>query len=110
MKSITIKRTDKNGEEKEYKLAYTRNVVKVMDRKFDLMSCVKTPLDGIPELFAGAFRAFCPTVDRKEIDEIWEDLPDKENLVKLLMEMYKEPIEAVLGEPKEKNASWVVAE
>lgn len=111
MKSITIKRTDNKGDEQEYKLAFTPNVVRNMDRKgFTLMSVVEHPMDGIPELFAGAFRAFCPTVDRNTANEIWEDMPDKENLVKLLMEMYKEPIEAILGEPKEKNASWEVVE
>ena len=110
MKSIKI-RAEINGKEQEFTLAFTNMTVRRLSRNgFKLENIVEAPLDGIPTLFAGAFLAFHPGTDRDEINKIWEDMPDKENLIKTLMAMYQEPINALLNEPKEKNATWEVVE
>ena len=44
----------------------------------------------------------------KAIDEIYDNLPDKEGLMQKLMEMYTDQVESLFDEPEksEKNAVW----
>lgn len=104
MKSIKIKT---NGE--EYTLAFTRLTVRKLSRAgFKMEDIVNNPLDAIPMLFNGAFLAFHPKMGSDELDKIWEEIPNKEELLKVLAQMYHEPIETLLNEPTEKNATWEV--
>lgn len=108
MKSIKI-RTENDG--KEYTLAFTRMVVRNMMRAgFKLEDCLNIPLDGIPRLFNGAFRAFHPGTEMEVTDKIWEESPNKEALLKALMQMFHEPVDSLFDEPTEKNATWEVVE
>lgn len=106
MKSIKIK-SERDG--KEYTLAFTRMTVRRLARAgFQIEDIIKNPLDAIPMLFNGAFQAFHPKMESDELDKIWEDMPNKDELLKVLAQMYHEPIETLLDEPKEKNATWEV--
>lgn len=108
MKSIKI-RTEKDG--KEYTLAFTRMTTRRMSRAgFQLEDIAKNPLDAIPQLFNGAFLAFHPKMEAEELERIWNDMPNKEGLLTTLAKMYQAPIDSLLDEPKEKNATWEVVE
>ena len=108
MKSIKI-RTDKGG--KEYTLAFTRLTARKLSRAgFTIDLVVQNPLDGIPMLFNGSLEAFHPDLGDEEKDKLFESISDKNGLLKVLMQMYTEPVETLLKDPKEKNATWEVVE
>ena len=109
VKKIKIKASDG----KEYTLAYDRNSCAKMSRKgFDVEDIKKAPIIGIPKLIYGAFLKFHPDLSTDKIDEIWAEVKGKEALMYKLMELYSEPIIALLDEPKDdaKNAIWEVVD
>lgn len=88
---------------KDYCLTFTKASVKAMeDRGFAPSKILEAPVTYLPELFYGAFRANHPYINRKIVDEIYEAMEDKSELVNILIEMYNEPIKA-LTEEKEGN-------
>ncbi len=105
----TIKVYDADG--KDYVLAYTLRTVKQMsDNGFNIEEAGANPISGIPKLFAGAFLANHRTISRAKIDEIWEQICDKEGFVTALVELYNAPVEKLFGEPADdaKKAKWEV--
>lgn len=93
----------------EYKLEFTRNSVREMEREgFVIDDIDRKPMTLLPQLFAGAFKAHHRWVKRDKIDEIYSHMPNKESLVGSLAEMYNEPILTLIEEPDdaEKNVSW----
>ena len=95
-------------EGKDYKLEFTKNTVRQMERRgFVADDFAAKPMTMIPDLFAGAFLANHGTVKREKIDKIYSMMGDKQKLVGALTEMYNEPIEALLEEPEDgKNLDW----
>jgi hypothetical protein len=58
---------------------------------------VTKPMNALPKLFAGAFKAHHRfDVKQKEIDKIFELFTNKQALIEKLAEMYAEPMEALL--------------
>ena len=104
-KTITLTYEGKN-----YTLEFTRETVKQMERRgFKLTDVVDAPLTYAPELFAGAFKANYPRLDRGFINEMFYSIPDVRGLINALSEMYNEPILALLdgaSEDDEGKASW----
>lgn len=103
----------KTAEGKEYMLAYDRNTCARMARKgFKLEDVADAPVIGIPTLVGGAFLKFHPELTQAQIDAIWADVVDKEGLLYKLVEMYQEPIEALVAEPDKdgKNSTWEVVD
>lgn len=100
-------------EGKEYTLEFTRETVRQMERRgFKLSEVAETPMTVVPELFAGAFRANHPRLDRGLIDEILDSLPDVRELIGVLCEMYNEPLETLLNGAAEEDggkASWAAS-
>lgn len=95
---------------KKYTLGFTRNTVRQMEAAgFVARDIEIKPASVLPDLFAGAFLVHHRYVKRDVIDEIYRHLPDKENLVRCLAEMYNEPIEALMDEPEDEkeNVTWV---
>lgn len=93
----------------EYVLEFTRNTVKRMEANGFVPDDVqRKPMSLIPELFAGAFMANHRWVKRTLIDEMFDTMPNKMELLNKLIEMYNEPYAAILEEPdaNEGNASW----
>lgn len=94
----------------KYTLEFTRETVKQMERRgFKLTDVVDAPLTYAPELFAGAFKANYPRLDRGFINEMFYSIPDVRGLINALSEMYNEPILALLdgaSEDDEGKASW----
>ncbi len=103
-KTITITANDV-----EYTLEFTRKTVSILEKQgFVLSDIAEKPMTTLPELFAGAFLAHHMYVKRDVIDGIYDSMPNKEDLIKRLAEMYNEPIEALIAEPEESegNVSW----
>ena len=93
---------------KKYCLEYTRETVKQMEREGFLASdIVNKPMNTLPKLFAGAFKAHHKyEVKQKLIDEIFDSLTNKGELVEKLAEMYSEPMESLMDDcVDEKNAA-----
>ena len=93
---------------KKYCLEYTRATVKQMETEGFIASEVATkPMNSLPRLFAGAFKAHHRhDTKQKTIDEIFDSLTNKSALVEKLAEMYAEPIESLMDDcGDEKNAT-----
>ena len=95
----------------DYCLEYTKRSVKTMeDRGFNPSKILEAPVTYLPELFAGAFLANHKFVRKEVIDDIYEAMGDKRELVNTLVEMYNEPIAALTEDPAEGNAiAWAKA-
>jgi len=94
---------------KDYTLEYTRKSIEIMERQgFNVNDISEKPMTTLPALFAGAFLAHHKWVKKDVIDEIYNRLENKQDLLQKLTEMYNEPIEALFEEPKESegNVSW----
>ena len=81
-----------------------------MEQNGFVISDVKDkPVSTLPILFAGSFLAHHRWVKQDVIDKIFAEIPNKEDFMGKLVEMYAEPIESLFDEPKgetEKNAQW----
>lgn len=101
----------KTADGKTYTLEFDRDSCAKMSRKgFRAEDLDKNPVVAIPLLIAGAFTKNHADLSRDEIDEIWESVSGKKELLKALMEMYAVPINALVAEPSDdsKNATWEV--
>ncbi len=108
-KSINI--STKDGQ--KYKLEFTRKTVKQMtENGFRLEDVKDKPIIAIPELFAGAFLANHRYLKESIIDDMYKGITNKDELIITLIEMYREPIEALMNEPEEGegNVGWEVSE
>jgi hypothetical protein len=97
---------------KNYILEYTRKTVTELERKgFTATEVEAKPMTMLPALFAGAFLAHHRHVKQDVVDAIFAKMPDKEALIGKLVEMYSEPIEALLDEPAENegNIEWTAS-
>lgn len=84
---------------KDYRLEYTKETVKMMeDKGFAPSRILEAPITYLPELFRGAFLANHRYTNRKIIDEIFEKMQSRQELVNVLIEMYNEPIKALTAE------------
>ncbi len=94
---------DKN----EYVLEYNRQSVKTMENQgFVLEELTKKPVNMIPMLFAGAFIKNHRGLKRNLIDEIFDSIENKTELMEALMEMYAETLSALTEGSGEGNATW----
>lgn len=100
-------------EDKEYTLEFTRRTIKQMeDEGFVARDIDSRPMTLLPALFAGAFKAHHRFVKPEVIDRIFALMPNKEDLIGKLAEMYNEPIIALMDEPDEKagkNVEWAAS-
>lgn len=85
---------------KEYTLEYTRETIKQMEREgFVANDIVTKPMNTLPQLFAGAFKAHHKyDVKQKQIDEIFNLFTNKNVLIEKLAEMYHAPFEALMDD------------
>ena len=95
----------------EYTLEYNRQSVKTMEAQgFVLDELTSKPMTMIPMLFAGAFiknHSGTDGVKRKVIDEIFDNLADKNGLMEVLMELYAETLASLTdSNDGEGHATW----
>ena len=94
----------------QYILEFTRDSIKQMERVgFSLDAIEDRPMSSCETLFRGAFSAHHPRISQATVQEIWEDMGDKNGLFEALVELYSVPFEAMLKEPEEgKKIEWKV--
>ena len=101
-----------NFEGTDYTLEFTRATIERREKRgFVLAEIDEKQMTVIPRLFAGAFEAHHANVSDKVIERIFEKIGSRYDFIKYLMEMYQEPIEALMGEPEDEGklewkASW----
>lgn len=94
----------------EYTLEYTKRTIRQMEEEGFIPAEVDTkPMTMLPLMFAGAFKAHHRLVKQEVIDEIYESLPNKDDLFTALVEMYSEQLNSLISEPEAgKNVNWTV--
>lgn len=96
-----------------YTLEFTRETVSVLEQNGlsiqDVRNIGERPMTSIMMLFTGAFMAH----HRKAasinglIEKIWASIPDKQQLITTLAEMYTEPVDAMMEEPEDEKGKTV---
>lgn len=96
----------------EYVLEFTRRTITQMEKNGFVAGEVENkPMSTLPALFEGAFLAHHRFVKKEIIDDIFNHITNKEDLIGKLVEMYSEPIMALIEEPEESegNANWTAS-
>ena len=93
-----------------YTLEFTRDSIKQLEKAgFSLSDVEDKPYTSLMTLFRGAFLCHHARVSQTVIDEIWDNLGNKEDMFEALANLYNEPIEAMMAEPDEgKKIGWKV--
>jgi len=110
-KTITLK-----YEGKSYNLAYTRESVTMMEQTGFLADELFTkPATMLPMLFYGAFRANHKGIKRRDVDQIYDNIENRSDLIAALVDMYRETVTSLVSnddveEGGEGNATWTVNE
>lgn len=87
-----------------YTLEFTRKTIELMEKNgFVAADMERKPMTLLPALFEGAFLAHHRFVKRDVIDAIYAKLNRKDELIGALVEMYNEPLMALLDEPEQEN-------
>lgn len=103
-------------EKTAYTLEYTRETVSALEQNGLTLSDVRNigekPINTVMLLFTGAFMAHhrkAATITGL-IEKIWESIPDKRTLIDTLVEMYTEPLDALMEEPEDEKGktTWTV--
>lgn len=103
-KQLTI-----NYDEKTYTLEFNRDSVRLMERAgFDVNLIASKPVTMLPWLFEGAFHMHHRRLDKEVIQKIFAKLKNKDELLSVLAEMYREPVESLFDEPEDDagNVEW----
>lgn len=96
---------------KNYELGFTRNSVVAMERQgFDINEIGSKPMTMLPMFWQGAFAAYNKGIKRALIDEIYDNLRDKQGMIAALTELYAETLNTLTDEPEEDkgNATWEI--
>lgn len=97
---------------KIYELTFTRESVRQMERSgFKIQDLLNgaTPATSYKQLFDGAFLARNKKLNRHKIDEIYEHLGDKTDLITALAELYGATLETLTDTASEddgKKVTW----
>jgi len=91
-----------NYEGTDYTLEYTKGSIKAMEADgFDYTKITSMPDTMITKLWDGAFLAHHRFTKKDVVQKIYEKMPNKENLLNRLIELYTEPINSLMKEPVE---------
>ena len=98
-------------ENKDYELEYSRQTVKTMEAQGFVLEEISTkPATMIPMLFQGAFLKNHRGIKRALIDDIYNALPEKSELLNALIEMYGDTLSTLTNDAAvEGNATWTVS-
>lgn len=105
MSKITI-----SYDKKDYVLEYSRQIVRTMEAQgFVLDDIAAKPMMMIPMLFQGAFIKNHRGIKRNLMDEIYEEINNKTDLITALMEMYTETLSTLMDDKADAgNATWAM--
>jgi len=96
---------------KQYELGFTRNAVVAMERNgFNINEMSTKPMTMLPMFWEGAFMAYNKGIKRSLMDEIYQNIRDKQGLLEALTELYAETLNTLTDEPEEDkgNATWEI--
>lgn len=95
----------------EYTLEFNRKTVRRMEEGGFVVDTNK-PATMITELFKGAFQMHHRRIAPELVEEIWDAQKKKDDLLSVLVQMYAEPIAALMDEDAEEgedeNPTWKV--
>jgi hypothetical protein len=94
----------------EYTLEYSRQSVRTMEAQgFNFDFLTTKPATMLPLLFEGAFMKNHRGIKRRIIDEIYEEIGNKGELLAALGEMYADTLNSLIGDKADEgNVSWAV--
>lgn len=97
-------------EDKDITLEFTRRTVEQLERAgFRIDELGSAPVTQVTMLVHGAFLANHRKTKTETIEKIFSMIPNKENFIAKLAEMYNETRDTLLEEPEEddeKNVNW----
>jgi len=95
--------------DEKYTLEYNRSsVVKMESNNFKLDDINNKPIEMITKLFDGAFYMHHPNIREDIKQEIYEQIPNKDQFIIKLSEMYSDTLTTLLGDSSEGKAKWEV--
>ena len=103
-------------EKTAYTLEFTRETVSALEQNglslSDVQNISDKPINTVMLLFTGAFMAHhrkAATI-KGLVERIWASIPDKRELIDALVEMYTEPVNALMEEPEDDKGktTWTV--
>lgn len=100
---------EKDGE--KYILEYTRETVALMEKQgFSVSGLADKPMLMLPLAFEGLFYKNHRKVNKKFIDEVFENFKDKEKLLETIGKMLEEcySVLTVDNEDSSKNIEWKI--
>ena len=92
-----------------YILDFDRNTAVLLEQQgFKVENVYEKPNTYIPMLFYNAFAKYHRGIKRNLVDEIYEKMPKKSELVKALVELYLDTGNSLFDEPEgdEGNLTW----
>ncbi len=93
-----------------YTLDFDRNTAVLLEQQgFKVENVYEKPNTYIPMLFYYAFQKYQRGIKRNLVDEIYEKMPKKQELIKALVELYLETGNSLFDEPEsgdEGNLTW----
>lgn len=100
---------------KDYTLEYTRQTISQLEQRgFVAADLAEKPATMLPMAFAGAFLKNHKLVKQEIIDEIFENIKDKQGLIgklsEMLVECYQSLMNDVETENDKGNAVWEIME
>lgn len=94
----------------DYTLEFNRKTVRRMEESGFVVDTNK-PATMITDLFRGAFQMHHKRIDPNLVEEIWDAQKKKDELLSVLIQMYTEPIAALMDEEadgEDENPTWKV--
>lgn len=96
-------------QDNKYTLEYTRDTVKAIERQGFRINDIDTmPMTMISLFVHGAFYAHHPELKDEVMDSIYEAMPNKDEFLMKLMEMYSDTVNTLRLDPAKavKNVVW----
>ena len=77
---------------------------------FNINEMSTKPMTMLPMFWEGAFMAYNKGIKRSLMDEIYQNIRDKQGLLEALTELYAETLNTLTDEPEEDkgNATWEI--
>ena len=96
---------------KNYTLGFNRKTASALEAQgFNIDALTAQPSVMIPMLFYGAFAMNHTGMKRRDVDEIFENLTGKMELINILAESYADTVSTLMEDAPESegNATWAV--
>lgn len=95
---------------KTYKMEFNRlTLLELIDRGFSLSN---TQIDRqflfLPDIVECSLKMNHPDITKKDVDSLYEILPDKAELYAHLLNLIQDVIDTMLEEDKSKNVTWEI--